>query len=407
MRSFCATLSLCVVVSFPMSVSTAQTVSPQAGKAIALIDDFEDGDLVGWNLPTSTCTRTNSTDTGADGTSRSLKIQGECNHYQGAWYDLGGWQPTSVTFWVRSESLALSTAYVVLGDDNVGMNNGIFFLNAHHSGRWVISSGSASFYLASYTAGQWYRFDLSIDWVGKTIDVSIDGVPRQYNVPFRSSSTTSLTRLHFYNYQTGTAYLDQITMSSPPPSLDVFQNGFESADATAWSATVPTQSQRLVLYDGGSVTGAIGGRGGADVMCGMAAESATGLPVHATTRAFLSVDEYDEIRDMPTRYGVPTGRQVTGPNWNVVATDWTDLLDGSIAMELLNAGVHTDTNFWYSGSLSDGSVSANTCSGWTDGSTFFDGRYGVTQVTSSNWIDTGSATCGVSTYHVLCLAWRP
>lgn len=407
MRSFYVVLSLSVVLFVLVEVATAQTVSDQETKAIALIDDFEDGDLVGWNLPTSTCTQTNSTDTGADGTSHSLKIQGECGHYQGAWYDLGGWQPTSVSFWVRSESLALATAYVVLGDDNVTSNNGAFFLNAHNSGQWVLGTGTASFYLAPYTAGQWYRFDLSIDWVGKTVDVSIDGVPRQYNVPFRSSSTTSLTRLHFYNYQTGTAYLDQITMSSPPPSLDVFQNDFESADTTAWSTAVPIQSQRLVLYDGGSVTGAIGGRGGADVMCGVAAESATGIPVHATTRAFLSVAGDDEIRDMPTRHGVPTGRQVTGPNWNVVATDWTDLLDGSIAMELFTAGVHTATNFWYSGSLSDGSVSVNTCSGWTDGSTFFDGRYGVTQVTNSNWIDTDSATCGASTYHVLCLAWRP
>lgn len=407
MRTSRAALSLCVVSFFLLGVSSAQSFSVGETKAIALIDDFEDGDLDGWNLPTSTCAKTNSTDTGADGTSRSLKIQGECGHYQGAWYDLGGWQPTSVTFWVRSESLALSTAYVVLGDDNVATNQGVFFLSAHNSGQWVIGTGSVSFYLAPYTAGQWYRFDLFIDWVGKTVDVSIDGAPRQYNVPFRSPSTTSLTRLHFYNYQTGTAYLDEISMSSPPPSLDVFRNDFESADTTAWSTAIPSQTQRLVLYDGGSVAGAIGGRNGADVMCGIAAESATGIPVHATTRAFLSVSGDDEIRDMPTRHGVPTGRPVTGPNWNLVATDWADLLDGTIAMELFNAGVHTETNFWYSGSLSDGSASVNTCSGWTDGSTFFDGRYGVTQVTSSNWINTGSATCGASTYHVLCLAWRP
>jgi hypothetical protein len=196
-------------------------------------------------------------------------------------------------------------------------------------------------------------------------------------------------------------------MSSPPPTLDVFRDEFESADTTAWSSAVPAQTQRLVLYDGGSVSGAIGGRSGADVMCGVAAASATGIPTHATTRAFLSVSGEDEIRDMPARYQVPTDRIVTGPNWNELAANWADLLDGTIAMDLLTAGVQTETNYWYSGSLSDGSVSANTCTGWTDGSAMFDGRYGVTQVTSSAWISNNTATCGLSAYHVLCLAWRP
>jgi hypothetical protein len=46
------------------------------------------------------------------------------------------------------------------------------------------------------------------------------------------------------------------------------------------------------------------------------------------------------------------------------------------------------TVFWYSGSFSDGAVTPYTCSGWTDGSTLIDGRYGSTQQTSSYWFDT-------------------
>ena len=329
MRSSLAAPCLYAALFLVAAVSPAQTYPDAGTKAIALIDDFEDGNLDGWAAPTGACTAANSTDTGANSTTRSLKVQGACGSYQGAWYDLGGWQPTGVTFWVRAEALIGSTAYVVLGDNNIASNNGAVFFMATNAGEFILGNSTASYKLISYTAGQWYRVDLTLDWVGKTIDASIGGVPRQYNVPFRSSSTTSLTRLHFYNYSSGTAYLDQISMSSPPPTLEVFQDEFESADTTAWSSAVPAQTQRLVLYDGGSVSGAIGGRSGADVMCGVAAASATGIPTHATTRAFLSVSGEDEIRDMPGRYGVPTNRIVTGPNWNAVATNWADLLDGT------------------------------------------------------------------------------
>ena len=136
--------------------------------------------------------------------------------------------------------------------------------------------GGTVYELAPYVANQWYRVDLTLDWLGRTIDVFIDGVPRQYNVPFRSPTTTSLTRLHFYNFDNSTAWLDYIMMSSPPPSLDLFDNGFESADTTAWSLAVPAQPTRLVLFDGGGISGAIGGRSGADVLCGQAAQTATG-----------------------------------------------------------------------------------------------------------------------------------
>jgi hypothetical protein len=378
-----------------------------APKAIALIDDFEDGDLVGWAAPTGACSAVNTALTGADGSGRSLRVDGACGHYQGPWFDLVDFQATGVSFWVRPGSSSMSDTYVVIGDDNVAINNGVVFFFARSTGRFVlVGPGLDDYELAPYVANQWYRVDLSLDWVGRTVDVFIDGVARQYNVPFRSPATTTLTRLHFYNFDNSIGWLDTIIMSSPPPTLEVFGNGFESADTTAWSLTTPAPPARLVLFDGGGISGPIGGRSGADVLCGQAAQTTAGIPVSATTRAFLSFSAGDEIRDFPTLYGVPTDRPVTGPNWNVIADDWADLLDGSIDQSLLDAGAQAMTNFWYSGSFSDGAVTPYTCSGWTDGSTFFDGRYGSTQQTSSSWIDTGEATCGLNAYHVLCLAWR-
>ena len=109
---------------------------------------------------------------------------------------------------------------------------------------------------------------------------------------------------------------------------------------------------------------------------------------------------------MPGKYGVPTDRQVTGPNWNVIAANWADLLDGSIAMDLAAAGVQTYHDHWYSGSYSDGSVSSYTCSGWTDGSSSAGAIVGSVHATSSMWMDAGGVICGECIYHVLCLAWR-
>lgn len=399
--------ALFVVIGFNGAPLSAASDEASGTKAIALIDDFEDGDLVGWAAPTGSCSAVNTALTGANGSSRSLRIDGDCAHYFGTWFDLFNFQATSVSFWVRSGATFLLDAYVVLGDDNVTTDHGVVFFAAASNGRFIIwGPGGTVYELAPYVANQWYQVGLTLDWVGRTVDVFIDGMPWQYNVPFRSQTATSLTRLHFYNFHNSTAWLDYIIMSSPPPSLDLFENGFESADTTAWSVTNPTPPTRLVLFDGGGISGAIGGRSGADVLCGQAAQTTNGIPANATTRAFLTFSAGDEIRDFPSLYGVPTNRPVTGPNWNVIANDWADLLDGTIDQSLVAAGAQTATNFWYTGSTSDGAVSPYTCSGWTDGMTLFDGRYGSTQVTDDRWISNGEATCGVSSYHVLCLAWR-
>lgn len=379
---------------------------PATAKAIAVIDDFEDGNLDGWAAPTGPCTAVNSSATGANGTSRSLRVAGDCGHFQGTWYDLGGWQATNVSFWVRTETPNLTAAYAVLGDNDIAVNQGAVMFLATISGYWALSTGTASYELTPYVAGQWYRVDLSFDWVAKTVDASIDGIPRQYNVPFRSPATASLTRLHFYNYYNTTSYLDEIRMSSPPASIEVFKNGFESADTTGWSGTTPALAKRLVIFDAGGTSVAIGGRSGADVMCGEAALSMTGIPVSAKTRALLSVDADDEISNFPARYGVPTDRPITGPNWEVIVDNWSDLLDGTIDQTLFSAGVLTSANYWYSGSISNGDAVSTTCSGWTADGTLFDGRYGDNGLTDSRWIDRGDATCGVTSYHVLCLAWR-
>jgi hypothetical protein len=140
-------------------------------------------------------------------------------------------------------------------------------------------------------------------------------------------------------------------------------------------------------------------------MCAAAVGSFPGVPSD-NVRALLTVDAADEIRDMPQLYGVPIDRPVVSPSQSLVARDWADLLDGEIEQSLYSAGVLTGAVFWYTGSTAFGTVAPTTCSGWTDGSTLYDGRYGHRMDTDHGWISRHDATCGVSHYYVLCLAWE-
>jgi hypothetical protein len=130
-----------------------------------------------------------------------------------------------------------------------------------------------------------------------------------------------------------------------------------------------------------------------------------GIAGAATTRALISVSVSDEIRDMPGNYGVPIDRPITSHHGLAVSNNWAELLDGSIDQNLASSGVLPSGAFWYSGSLENGSAAITTCSGWTDGSSPFGGRYGSSSFADGRWIDTGDATCGSQLYHVLCLAW--
>ena len=167
----------------------------------------------------------------------------------------------------------------------------------------------------------------------------------------------------------------------------------------------------LYLFVAEPTGDALGGRAGADALC--AATQDAGAVAFDETRAFLSVTEDDEIRDMPALYGVPTDRRVVSLTGATIAADWRDLLDGAIVTSLREGGVHPG-DFWYSGSEADGSLAVDpdggaalTCSEWTADGTLFDGAYGVTTATDGGWMAKGRATCALDFYRVLCLGWSP
>lgn len=181
-------------------------------------------------------------------------------------------------------------------------------------------------------------------------------------------------------------------------------SAYQVCDGFSWR-TVQLSEGKVVLYQANNAIpitgGSIGGRTGADTLCQSASNKPTG---YGNYRAFISVDSTDEIRDMPTNYGVPTHYTVRSPNNTLIANNWADLLDGYISTSLVAAGVYVGgPSDWWSGSLQDGSLDGiYNCASWSSGSA--PGRVGRIDYSSYAWIYAGGYSCN-SSANLLCIAF--
>jgi hypothetical protein len=172
-------------------------------------------------------------------------------------------------------------------------------------------------------------------------------------------------------------------------------------------AAAQSVGARIILYqasDGAGFDGNLGGRAGADALCAASANRPAG---YSNYRALISVSATDEIRDMPTNYGLPTNMQITGPGpgFTQIASDWANLLDGSIDASLNAAGVVPGDNRWWSGSFSAGGLSSNNCSGWTTNSNGTAAEGGNSTLTNSGWINDFTVPCDVNNRRIVCIAF--
>lgn len=150
-------------------------------------------------------------------------------------------------------------------------------------------------------------------------------------------------------------------------------------------------------------TGNLNGRSGADDICETALHP-TLAELGYSVRAFISFSANDEILDMPTLYGIPTDLPVLNVSGMPVATDWNNLLSGGLVQSLRDAGVMGANDYFWSGSNSNGSMAAVTCSGFTNGTNGVFGATGYSQATDSTWAWTQSTTCNTGR-KILCIAF--
>jgi len=187
------------------------------------------------------------------------------------------------------------------------------------------------------------------------------------------------------------APLDNGTDTGPPPVIVMF------------SAGQPGSGDLRTLGSGAD------GREGADNLCVAA------VPASVTTsnvRAFISVTSADEIRDMPTNYGIPTDLPIISPTGKTVANDWVDLFDHAVTplpdtLDNLDVTDPTDGGTrWMSGSSDNGGIAgALNCNDWTTGNFGIVLTSGLTNNPSSTWMAQGDTGCDNATVELLCLGF--
>ena len=190
---------------------------------------------------------------------------------------------------------------------------------------------------------------------------------------------------------------------SAPTSTPAYTSTFTFTPTPTFTPTrtATIVPNHLTLYEGIITMGNIGPRNSADALC------AANLPAgFSNYRAFIGYSATDSITNMASNYGMPTNLPIQSVTNVVLANNWADLMDGSIAVSLSSANVTNE--FWWSGAQ-DGNgnfITGTTpsCFDWTSSSGSDAGRWGNKFQTNSTWLSATNAGCG-DPLALLCIAY--
>ena len=196
------------------SMATSNVVALTVNSSNLFSDDFEDGDFSDWS-GTNTGFSINSS-LGANQSSKSLRVDttGRTGHYNGVFRALPSIQPTEIGMYVRTDRVG-ANGYVVIGNDSVGSgsNHGMIFFHFASGSVMYVYAANRRYGETSFVANRWYLLEFkNINWTAKTFEFHVDGRSVANSVPFRQNNTASITKLHFYNFQTAVAHWDEIIM---------------------------------------------------------------------------------------------------------------------------------------------------------------------------------------------------
>ena len=199
-----------LIALFPVLKSSAQC-TPQ------FYDGFESGSYsptwsVGPDISAASVTTTNP----ANGTYRLEGTGGNFTHLGGFSTAFTAVTPTNMSWYIYPTGNS-STNYFVAGNSSVSATNCIVFcywLGSGNTLRFVSSSN----YDYPATNGQWYHIELrNINWTAHTFDIYINNALMQTAFPFRSSTQNDVSRVHLYNYNSGTGVWDDILIGGAIP----------------------------------------------------------------------------------------------------------------------------------------------------------------------------------------------
>ena len=114
-------------------------------------------------------------------------------------------------------------------------------------------------------------------------------------------------------------------------------------------------------YDGN-----LGGRSGADAKCVVAKKKWLLTMAKTNVRAFMSISETDEIRDMVSNYNVPSTAPIISPFGTTISDNISDHLDGNITKVIRQHFIKDYIEqYAYTGSTQSGALSSYNCANWT------------------------------------------
>lgn len=167
-----------------------------------------------------------------------------------------------------------------------------------------------------------------------------------------------------------------------------------------------SSAQISIWRTSANTDGNLGGRAGADAFC----DGDVNKPAisGSTTRAFISVDATDEIRDMPANYGIPIAIPIVRQDLSTqIAPNFPALLNTGVT-PLTNSinGVAGAAGGAFTGANADGSLDTHNCSGWTSSSAANNGESGRGDATSGNYLQAGLTNCALtSTIGLFCITY--
>jgi hypothetical protein len=169
---------------------------------------------------------------------------------------------------------------------------------------------------------------------------------------------------------------------------------FAATGKIAFITTVSGNGNLGSWPDAGGASGIAAG----DAIC-QARATAAGLANAANFRAWLS----DSSMDAKDRY-TSDGPWVR-PDGVKVAEDMADLTDGSLFTAITqdeSGGYRGNTGAW-TGTGTDGILTANICADWTDGTNAINGTGGRSSFAGRGWSDMDTRTCDSTFEHLFCL----
>lgn len=220
--------------------------SPLLAQCNIFADDFESGSLsTQWQFGTGTYTR-NVTSVNPGQGNFSFEQTGSSSFYEGTYATFTPSQPSYISFRMKTTTTTTANGYVVIGDANINADNGILFC-------YFNSTGGLRFYGTTgqnfpVIANQWYHVEIqNINWTARTMDIYLDGNLILTAWPFRSTSATTMDRIHLFNLSAATAMYDDIIIGNAPlvgsVTSTICNNDSVIVNGTVYNASNPAGTE--------------------------------------------------------------------------------------------------------------------------------------------------------------------